>query len=104
MAINYGKLEERDAAICRYYTEGHKISECAATFNLGRQRVHQILKKAGVWKPFDKQSTRTAFLGINVTNDTKSRLVALAERRGLSVSKLAANVLDAVVRNKEITR
>ena len=60
----------RDAAICVYHQDGHKLSECASKFRLDRQRVLQILKKAGIWRPYVK-TNRTKFLGVSVSEETK---------------------------------
>jgi transposase len=95
---------ERDAAICRYYAEGHKIVECAAKFGLGRQRVHQILKASKVWKPIERRSMRSAFIGINVSEDVKAKLIAAARRRGNSLSLFASKVLEAVANHKDILK
>ena len=84
----------RNEAVCAYYTEGHKLSECASHFRLGRQRVLQILQAAGVWKPYEK-GKRTKFLGVSVSEETKSGLRVKAEREGVSVSKLADEILEA---------
>ena len=87
---------ERDAAICAYYQEGHTMAACVARFHLSRQRVIQILKKAGVWRPYVK-SVRTKFLGISVTEEAKRELRQRAARRGVSVSKLVSDVVDAAI-------
>lgn len=93
------QMTARNAAICAYYTAGHKVAACASTFRLGRQRVLQILQAAGVWKPYEKQG-RDKFLGINVTEQTKIALKDKAGRDGISVSQLASNALDAAVGGK----
>lgn len=59
----------RNQAICAYYEAGHALSACASRFRLNRQRVLQILKAAGVWRPYVKTS-RTEFVGVVV--DRKS--------------------------------
>lgn len=91
---------QRDAAICAYYLEGRKLAECASKFQLGRQRVLQILKIAGVWKPYEK-TNRTKFLGVTVTPETKAALEEKADDMGISVSKLASDALDSIVSNDE---
>lgn len=93
MTSNIARNAERDASICAYYSEGHKMSECAARFNLGRQRVQQILRKADLWKPYVK-SDRTAYIGVHVSEDVKQTLTSEARRRDVSISKLAASILN----------
>jgi len=89
-------MEERNAAICAYYKADHSVAACADKFNLGRQRILQILQKAGVWKAVDK-GERTKFLGVSVKDKTKEGLGTLAKKKGVSVSKFASDVLDGVV-------
>lgn len=88
--------QQRDEAICAYYVKGRKLAECASHFRLGRQRVLQILKAAGVWKPYEKMK-RTKFLGVSVSYETKAALKVKAEEAGLSVSRFASDALDAAV-------
>ena len=83
----------RDKAVCDYYTAGHKCSECASKFRISRQRVQQILHKAGVWKPYVK-GNRTKFLGVMVTEEGKDALKAEADRRGTSVSAVASGLIE----------
>lgn len=90
------RMAQRDAAICAYYKEGHKLAECSSRFRLGKQRILQILQAAGVWKPYEK-TKRTKFLGVNVTEETKEALKREADKKGVSVSKLASDKLDATV-------
>lgn len=87
---------ERDAKIIEYYQAGHKLSQCASHFQLGRQRVQKILKKAGVWTPYVKTS-RTQFLGITVTEPTKQALKDAAKEQGVSMSQFASDVLEAAI-------
>lgn len=90
------KNEERDAAICAYYSEGHSATACCKKFGLKRQRVHQILMKHGVKRRRTK-GLRTKFLGISVSAQTKEALRQRADAEGVSVSKLTADALDALV-------
>lgn len=87
---------ERNAAICAYYEQGHKLSKCASKFEISRQQVMNILKQAGVWRPYVKGG-RTKFLGVSVSEETKDALRKRAEEEGKSVSRLASDALDAVV-------
>ena len=85
----------RDQAIVAYYNDGeHTLSECASRFKLNRQRVMQILKAADVWRPYVK-TARTAFLGVQVSRETKA---ALQEQAGeTSVSRYVSDKLDEMV-------
>lgn len=86
------QMTERNAAICAYYQAGHKVSQCASQFRLGRMRVIQVLQKAGVWRPYVKNA-RTEFLGVSVSEVDKLALRVEAERRGLSMSALTADLI-----------
>lgn len=90
------QMAERNAAICAYYLQGRKLSECASHFKLGRQRIQQVLQQAGVWKPYVK-SDRTKFIGVTVSEPTKEALQTRAEAEGVSVSRLVSDKLDAMV-------
>lgn len=87
---------QRDADICAYFRAGHGLIACEQKFKLKRQRLQQILRNADVWKPHVK-STRTKFLGVTVSEGTKIALKQKAAQDGVSVSKLTANALDALV-------
>lgn len=91
------QMTDRNNAICTYYTDGHTLKETASFFQLHRQRVLQILQTAGVWRPYVRGS-RTQFLGISVTEETKNGLRRRADEQGISVSRLASNALEEVVK------
>lgn len=88
--------EARNAAICKYYLDGHKLSETSRHFKLGKQLVLRILKQAGAWRPYVK-SNRTRHVGIVASEETKNALHRLAEERGTSVSALGSEILDDYV-------
>lgn len=88
---------KRDTDICTRYLSGLSLEECGKQAGLETQRVRQILKKAGVWKP-PTRSRRTKFLGVSVSESTKDGLKQKADQEGVSVSKLASNALDALVK------
>ena len=90
------QMTARNAAICAHHLAGHKVRETATAFQLGRQRIMQVLQAGGVWKPYEKGS-RTKFLGVNVSEGTKDALKRKADAEGVSVSRLASDALDAVV-------
>lgn len=85
--------DERDAAICKFYAEGHKLSETSRHFRLGKQLVLRILKKNNVWRPYER-SNRTAPVNIAVSEETKQGLKELAKERGVSISHLGSEILD----------
>ena len=93
------KMSERNDAICAHYLQGHKLSECASKFRLGRQRILQVLQKAGVWKPYVKNA-RTQWLGVTVTEEAKVALQREATRRGTSMSALTSDLIEGL-REKE---
>lgn len=88
----------RDFLICECYKAGASMAECGRRYGLGRQRVQQILKKAGVWRPYSK-TRRNQHLGVVVTPETKAALESEAEAKGVSVSKLTSDKLDELVGN-----
>lgn len=94
-------MDARNARICGYYDEGHSIAACAKHFVLSRQRVQQILKKGGAWRPHEP-SGRTEHLGVTVKEETKTALERKAAEMDppTSVSKLASDALDALVAPK----
>jgi hypothetical protein len=94
--VSNAEQTARNAAICAYHAN-HTLTECAAKFGLKKGRVLQILKKGGVWRP-RTASTRTKFLGVSVSEETKNGLKTKAEKAGLSVSKLTSDALDALVK------
>lgn len=91
------QMDARNAAIVAYYSDGHKLAECASHFRISRQRTLQILKDAGAWRPYVKNN-RTQFLGVTVTEETKEGLKNVADERGVSVSQFASDVLDDAVK------
>lgn len=85
----------RDAAICDQYTAGATIDTIAASVGLTTGRIHQILRAYGL-RSGDRprpHNGRDEFLGIELEEMTKIALRQEAERRGLSMSKLSADVL-----------
>ena len=92
------KLDLRNAAVCDYYLAGHKLSECAKHFELGRQRVLQILKQREVWVPYVR-TKRTKFLGVSIKPAAKKALKRKASEKGISVSKLVSDAVDDLVKS-----
>lgn len=87
---------QRDADICAYYQTNQSLASCGKKFALKRQRIQQILKQAGVWKPYVK-GDRTQFLGVSISEQTKEALRQRAKEQGISASRLASDALDVVV-------
>ncbi len=92
--------EARERAICAYYLEGHRCAEVASKFRLSRQRIQQILHKAGAWKPYVK-GDRTKHLGIMVNDETHAALTEKAQKQGRSVSAMAAEQLEGFAKGAQ---
>lgn len=88
--------KQRDADICSDHQAGHGIAQLCQKHGLKRQRIYQILKKAGIHQS-RKRSARTHFLGVSVSEETKDALKQKATDEGKSVSKLTSDALDALV-------
>jgi hypothetical protein len=92
------QMEERNAAICAYYLDGHrKMADCERKFQLGRQRILQILKESGAWRPYVK-GDRTKFVGVNVSEETKDALKKKADEAGVSISRMVSDQIDEMVK------
>lgn len=91
-------MAERDQEICKMYLAGKTLQECGTQYGIRRQRVKQILKEAGVWRPAVKQtSERDEFLGLNISTADKVALRAEAARRGISMSALSAEAIKEML-------
>ena len=91
--------KSRNADICRLYTEGQTLRQLHEQFTLSIERVRQIVKRANLTKKDRKviRTDRDAFLGVNITPKTKQALEAMAQERGISVSALVSEKLEAAV-------
>lgn len=87
----------RNAAICAYYLAGHSARACGKKFLLSRARIYQIIKKAGILRNPVSQVQRNKFLGVSVSEQTKAALIEEAGKKGISVSRLTSDALDALV-------
>src|ERR1017187_10100761 len=85
---------ERNATISGHCTAGVTLDALAVEFTLSRQRIRQIVRKAGVWQ---RKTPRGAFLGVDVTDETKAALKSEAEKRGVSVSRLTSDTLEQML-------
>lgn len=93
----------RNFEMCRQYMDGTTLDDCAVRFGVSRERVRQILRKAGVFKRdrFVEKSQRDHYIGINVSEASKEGLKDLAERQGVSVSRLASDTLERMLKEDE---
>lgn len=86
------KMAERDALICQMYMEKQSLQHIGKQFGLRRQRIKQIVQKAGLWRErSDALDDRDEFLGINISEADKIALRAEALRSGISMSALSAD-------------
>lgn len=95
--LSKAELIERNKAICTLYESGATMTECGRRYGINRSRVHQILKKSGVWRPHHR-SGRDKYLGVVVSEETKEALRIKAEAAGKSMSKFASDALDEVAK------
>lgn len=100
------EFSERDAEICRLYTRGLTLQQVGDHFGLTKERVRQILREGGVYKSDRKKEARLVrdkFLGINITEGDKVALCREAERRGISMSALTAELIRKMLRELPAT-
>ncbi len=91
------QMIQRNADISVFYQAGNNAAKCASHFRLSRQSIIKILQKSGVWKPYPR-GERNKFLGVTVSEETKSGLEEMAKAQGVSVSRLVSDNLDEVVK------
>jgi hypothetical protein len=89
------QMAARDAEICALYLTGASLAECGKKYGLKRQRIKQIVQKAGVWREYVRPPTngRDEFLGVNISEEDKLALRDEAKRRGISMSALTADLI-----------
>ena len=85
---------DRNTELCKLYTEDWTIPALATRYAISRLRVRQILRAAGVWK---RSAHRPAFLGVDVTEETKDKLKELADQKQTSMSRLAADAIETML-------
>jgi hypothetical protein len=91
--------ETRNETICREYRAGKTLEELGKDHSISRERVRQILRKAGINKQ-DRHvevNTRDVFLGLHVSEDVKAALRVEADRRGVTMSELSNNTLSEML-------
>ena len=91
---------KRNALICTDYFMGDNVSLLCRKYNIGSQRVKQILQRGGVWHPRVK-TDRTEFLGIATDARTKRNLKTNADALGISVSDYATRKLKEMLHGTE---
>lgn len=91
---------QRNEDICQRYMAGETLQAIGDRFRISRMRVKQIVKKAGLWRKRAEKSDRDAFLGVNVTSDVKDALRTKADERGVSMSRLTSDALDAMLKEQ----
>ncbi len=94
-------FEERNRLICDLYMSGKTLQECKNEYGISRERVRQILRKAGVFRGWRAATTegsdRVEFLGINVSAEMKENLKTESTAQDISLSELVSNTLDKAV-------
>lgn len=90
----------RNEELCQMYTAGSTLQTCGEHFKICRERVRQILLKAGVLKRerVTKKSDREAFLGVNLSPTAKKALKTKAGEKGVSMSKMVSDKIDEMVK------
>ena len=91
---------KRNTLICTDHAAGMPLSLLCRKYNLGSQRIKQILQRGGVWRPREK-TDRTEFLGIATDARTKRNLKANADALGISVSDYATRKLKEMLHGTE---
>ena len=86
-------MSTRNEEICELYKSGLTLEQCAQQFSISRQRVRQIVRKAGIFKG----PNRDAFLGVDLTPETKASLKDLAAEKQTSMSKLASQTIEEML-------
>jgi hypothetical protein len=96
------KRAERDLEICRFYLAGRTLEEIGQHFGVKRQRIKQIVKRAGIWRPqAQPESVRDHFVGVTLSESDKTALRAEAERRGISMSTLTAELIKEMLAERK---
>lgn len=91
---------ERNADVARAYVDGLTVLELSERFHLTTERVRQILRKSAVYQGYrDKhREKRPAFLGVNLTEETKDALQVKADEQGTSMSRLVSDTIEEMVK------
>ena len=87
---------DRDAEICRRYKAGETYQSLHKAFHLSLERIRQILRQHGVSKDDrdkKRKRSRPRYLGITISVEDKAALKAEAEKKGVSMSELSADMI-----------
>lgn len=82
---------ERNVLICQQYNAGETLGAIARVHGISKQRVRQIVIAGGYWR---RAIPRDAFLGVDVTPETKAKLQEVADQKQTSMSKLASDAIE----------
>jgi hypothetical protein len=88
---------DRNKQIILCYRAGNTMDVIASAFGISKQRVHQLLQRAGVTRqenPATRNRELYAFIGANVTKEVKALAVREAKRRHMSLSGWVSRVLQ----------
>lgn len=101
------QVSARDIEICRLYIgtkdqPGLTLQALGEQFHISRERVRQILRREGVFKRDRHIDLHNQYLGVGVPQPLKDALYSEAEQRGISVSALVSETLEAHDHKKEI--
>jgi len=88
---------ERDAEICRLYTEGETLQWCADQFKISRERIRQILIAAKVYRPTRDVGDRQAYLGVELRASVKEALQKKAKEDGVSMSRFVSDLVEGEI-------
>lgn len=89
---------ERDAEIVTLYKAGMSQAAIGRRYSLTRSRVSQIMMAAGVTQhdnPNIKRKNLYAFIGVNVTPETKAELLRIAKKQDKSMSEFVNELIEA---------
>ena len=88
---------ERNAKICNHYVvDGMTYAAIAERFSLTKARIGQILRSHGVHKS-DRHRTKLEMLGVMLPEPVKSALRVEAEKRGVTMSDMTAEILTGIL-------
>lgn len=88
---------ERNTEIVKQYQDGTTLVALAAKYSISCQRIKQIVHAAKAWR---RRPVRQEFLGVDVTTDTKLKLMEKAKREGTSMSALASDAIATMLEEK----
>jgi len=94
---------ERNESICHLYKEGGlTLGQLGQRFHLSRERIRQIVKRAGLTKEDRTSAVITStdeFLGVNIPKEIKLALRKEAQKRGVSMSSVTTKTLRDMLKS-----